>query len=75
MTREEIIALGQNHDAIKVSRKDIPYCLMKGLTGSTTVAATMILAELAHIRVFATGGIGGVHRGFEETMDVSADLE
>ena len=75
LTREEIIALGQNHDAIKVSRKDIPYCLMKGLTGSTTVAATMILAELAHIRVFATGGIGGVHRGFEETMDVSADLE
>ena len=75
LTRDEIIALGQNHEAIKVSRKDIPYCLTEGLTGSTTVAATMILAHLSNIRVFATGGIGGVHRGFEETMDVSADLE
>lgn len=75
LTKEEIIALGQNHTAIKVSRKDIPYCLEKKLTGSTTVAATMILASLAGIKIFATGGIGGVHRGFEETMDVSADLE
>lgn len=74
LTKEEIEALGQNHSAIKVSRRDIPYCIANGLTGSTTVAATMILANLAHIRVFATGGIGGVHRGFNETMDVSADL-
>jgi pseudouridine-5'-phosphate glycosidase len=75
LTEDEIKALGQNHSAIKVSRKDIPYCIAEGLTGSTTVAATMILANLAHIRVFSTGGIGGVHRGFTETMDVSADLE
>ncbi len=75
LNREEIEALGQNHTAIKVSRKDIPYCIASGLTGSTTVAATMILAHLANIKVFSTGGIGGVHRGFNETMDVSADLE
>lgn len=74
LTRDEIEKLGQNHTAIKVSRKDIPYCIQKGLTGSTTVAATMYLANLANIRIFATGGIGGVHRGFNETMDVSADL-
>jgi pseudouridine-5'-phosphate glycosidase len=74
LTKDEIEALGQNHSAIKVSRKDIPYCLTEGLTGSTTVAATMILANLAHIKIFATGGIGGVHRGFNETMDVSTDL-
>ena len=75
LTKEDIIALGQNHSAIKVSRKDIPYCVTEGLTGSTTVAATMILANLAHIKIFSTGGIGGVHRGFNETMDVSADLD
>lgn len=75
LSKGEIVALGQNHDAIKVSRKDIPYCIAEGLTGSTTVAATMILAKLAGIKIFATGGIGGVHHGFEETMDVSADLE
>lgn len=74
LTKDEIEALGQNHSAIKVSRKDLPYCIAEGLTGSTTVAATMILANLSHIRVFGTGGIGGVHRGFNETMDVSADL-
>ena len=74
LTRKEIEALAQSHDAIKVSRKDISYCIANKLTGSTTVAATMILASLAKIRVFATGGIGGVHRGFNETMDVSADL-
>lgn len=75
LTKEEIEALGRNTTAIKVSRKDIPYCVAEGKTGSTTVAATMILAHLAGIRIFATGGIGGVHRGFEETMDVSSDLE
>ena len=75
LSRDEIIALGQSHDAIKVSRKDIPYCVDRGLTGSTTVAATMILAAKAGIKIFATGGIGGVHMGYEETMDVSADLE
>lgn len=75
LTEDEIKNLGKSTDAIKVSRKDLPYCLAEGLTGSTTVAATMILAHMAGIKIFATGGIGGVHRGFEETMDVSSDLE
>ena len=75
LTKEEIEKLGKTTDAIKVSRKDLPYCLEKGLTGSTTVAATMILASLAHIDFFATGGIGGVHRGYSETLDASADLD
>lgn len=75
LTEDEIKNLGKSTSAIKVSRKDLPYCLAEGLTGSTTVAATMILAHMAGIKIFATGGIGGVHRGFEETMDVSSDLE
>lgn len=74
LTEKEIEELGKCTTAIKVSRKDIGYCVANNLTGSTTVAATMILAKLAGIKVFATGGIGGVHRGFEESMDVSADL-
>ena len=74
LTKEEIEDLGKNMNAMKVSRRDLPYCIAKGLNGSTTVAATMILAKKAHIRVFSTGGIGGVHRGFNETMDVSSDL-
>ncbi len=75
LTKDEIEELGKNMQAIKVSRRDIGYCVSKGLNGSTTVAATMILAKLANIRVFSTGGIGGVHRGYNDTMDVSADLE
>jgi pseudouridine-5'-phosphate glycosidase len=74
LTREEIENLGKSTDAMKVSRRDLPYCLLRKRNGSTTVAATMYLANLAHIKIFATGGIGGVHRGFNETMDVSADL-
>ncbi|MCG6197465.1 pseudouridine-5'-phosphate glycosidase, partial [Anoxybacillus sp. LAT_38] len=58
----------------KVSRRDFPYILASGKIGATTVAATMIAAQLAGIRVFATGGIGGVHREGEITWDVSADL-
>eukprot|EP01041_Mallomonas_annulata_P002722 gene2722-5361_t len=58
----------------KASRRDIAYCLAKGEHAATTVAGTMILAHMAGIKVFATGGIGGVHRGGEESMDVSADL-
>lgn len=70
---ETIGKAGQN--AVKVSRRDIPFVLQNNSSiGSTTVAATMIIAALAGIRVFATGGIGGVHRGAEKTMDVSADL-
>src|SRR5690606_11993728 len=53
----------------------IPFILAKGLTGATTVASTMIIASLAGIKIFATGGIGGVHRGAQETFDISADLQ
>ena len=60
---------------MKLSRADLAVCMATGRTGATTVAATMICADLAGIRVFATGGIGGVHREVEETMDVSADLQ
>lgn len=62
-------------EADKCSRRDIPFLLQQKSTGSTTVAATMIIAEMARISVFATGGIGGVHRGAEHSMDISADLQ
>ncbi len=71
---EELEALAQTMDAMKVSRADLAVCLAKGATGATTVAATMICAHLAGIDVFATGGIGGVHRGAEDSFDISADL-
>lgn len=60
---------------VKASRRDLPVLTARGQSGATTVAATMIIAALAGIRVFATGGIGGVHRGAETTMDISADLQ
>jgi pseudouridine-5'-phosphate glycosidase len=66
--------LGQTTSAAKLSRADIAACLASGQTGSTTVAATMIAAHLARIDVFATGGIGGVHRGAATSFDISADL-
>ncbi len=62
-------------NVIKTSRRDIPVIVAKGLTGATTVSATMYIASLAGVKVFATGGIGGVHRGAEITMDISADLD
>lgn len=65
----------KGRDIIKCSRRDIPFLVANNEDGATTVAATMILAAMAGIRVFATGGIGGVHRGVESTMDVSADLD
>ncbi|OWY18487.1 pseudouridine-5-phosphate glycosidase [Thioclava sp. JM3] len=71
---EELEQLAQTKDAMKVSRADLAVCLAKGATGATTVAATMICANLADIDVFATGGIGGVHRGAEDSFDISADL-
>lgn len=74
LTRDDIEYLGKTMHAMKVSRRELPYVLEKGLNGSTTVAATMILAKMANIRVFSTGGIGGVHRGFNDSMDVSTDL-
>ena len=69
----ELMCKGEN--VAKVSRRDLPILLATGGTGATTVASTMILASLAGIPVFATGGIGGVHRGATTTMDISADLE
>lgn len=71
---DELTALGQARDVAKLSRADIAACIAIGGTGATTVAATMIAAHLAGIAVFATGGIGGVHRGAETTFDISADL-
>lgn len=74
--KEQIEYLGKNGSAVpKASRRDLPALLSKGLSGATTVAATMIGADMAGMKVFATGGIGGVHRGAESTMDISADLE
>jgi pseudouridine-5'-phosphate glycosidase len=67
--------LGNSPDAMKVSRRDLPYVLSQGKLGATTVAATMICAQLAGIQVFVTGGIGGVHRGAETSFDISADLQ
>lgn len=70
----ELDFLGQSQGVMKLSRADLAACLVQGRVGATTVAATMICAHLAGIRVFATGGIGGVHRGAELSFDVSADL-
>ena len=75
LTAGEIDYLGSARSVVKASRRDIPFVVAKGLDGATTVAATMIVAAMAGIRVFATGGIGGVHRGAQETFDISADLE
>jgi pseudouridylate synthase len=75
LSHEELEYLGQASNVIKASRRDIPYILASKKDGATTVAATMICAEIADIPVFVTGGIGGVHRNAEVTMDISADLE
>ncbi|NTJ42597.1 pseudouridine-5'-phosphate glycosidase [Agrobacterium larrymoorei] len=74
LEKEQLEALAQTKDAMKVSRADIAFAIAERRTGATTVAATMIAAEHAGIKVFATGGIGGVHRGAEESFDISADL-
>ncbi len=75
LTPEELEIMCKADGVGKVSRRDVAVYLATGKTGATTVATTMMLAEMAGIRVFATGGIGGVHRGAEVTMDVSADLQ
>ena len=75
MTPEEIEQFGKRKGIAKVSRRDLPVIYAKKLWGATTVAGTMILANQAGIEVFVTGGIGGVHRGAEKTMDISADLQ
>lgn len=76
LSKEEVDYLGKKGlEVTKASRRDIPAILASETDGATTVASTMIIAALAGIKVFATGGIGGVHRGAETTMDISADLE
>jgi len=76
LVAEEMERLAKDEaDAVKTSRRDLPWVLAAGLCGGTTVAATMIVAAMAGIRVFATGGIGGVHRDAQRSMDISADLE
>ena len=76
LTPEEIEYLGKKGTAVtKASRRDLPVLVARGQDGATTVTTTMIIAAMAGIKVFATGGIGGVHRGAETTMDISADLE
>lgn len=75
LTAEEIEYLAKAENVLKVSRRDLPYVLSNKLDGATTVAGTMIIAHMAGIKVFVTGGIGGVHRGAGESFDISADLE
>ena len=76
LEEEEIEYLAKKgKEVVKTSRRDLPVVIAKKLDGATTVATTMLIAALAGVKVFATGGIGGVHRGVEDTMDISADLE
>lgn len=75
LSEEDIYRLATDKNVKKVSRRDLAYVLAKKEIGATTVASTMICAQMGGIKFFVTGGIGGVHRGYEQTMDVSADLE
>lgn len=76
LSKEEIELLGrEGHAVTKVSRRDLPFVVAAGINGATTVASTMIIAAMVGIKIFATGGIGGVHRGAEHTFDISADLQ
>jgi len=75
LTRSELEFMATSRDILKASRRDLAVIVAKGLNGATTVAATMMVAERAGIKVFSTGGIGGVHRGAEKTFDISADLQ
>ena len=75
MTPEEIEEFGKRKGILKVSRRDLPVVMSKKLWGATTVATTMIFAAKAGVEVFVTGGVGGVHRGAQQTFDISADLQ
>lgn len=75
LTENEIMYLAQKKDVLKVSKRDFGYCVSQKKTGATTVSGTMLVANMAGIKVFATGGIGGVHRGAELSFDISRDLE
>jgi pseudouridylate synthase len=74
LTDEELNYLGENKEIRKASRRDVPMLIANKMDGATTVATTMLIANLAGIKVFATGGIGGVHRNAQQTFDISADL-
>jgi pseudouridine-5'-phosphate glycosidase len=74
LSKDQIAYFGKAKDVWKVSLRDMPYVISKNLFGATTVAATMRIANMAGIKIFVTGGIGGVHRGAESSMDISADL-
>lgn len=75
LNEEELEYLARSKNVVKTSRRDLPFVISQKLDGGTTVAATMIIASLAGIKVFATGGIGGVHRNAQKTFDISADLQ
>lgn len=75
LTKDEVKFLGESKEVIKVSRRDLPIVLAEKKHGATTVAGTMIAADLAGIKIFVTGGVGGVHRGAEKSFDISADLD
>ncbi|ADH60141.1 Indigoidine synthase A family protein [Thermoanaerobacter mathranii subsp. mathranii str. A3] len=75
LSKEELEFMATSKEILKASRRDLPAVLAKGFSAATTVSATMICANLASIKVFVTGGIGGVHRGAEQTFDISADLQ
>jgi len=75
LKRSELEFMATSRDILKASRRDLAVIVAKGLNGASTVATTMMVAEMAGIKVFATGGIGGVHRGAEKTFDISADLQ
>lgn len=75
LDEDELELLGRGKNIVKTSRRDLPFIIAKEMNGATTVAATMIIAAMAGIKVFATGGIGGVHRQAQETFDISADLQ
>jgi pseudouridine-5'-phosphate glycosidase len=75
LTKEEVEFLGKSDNVVKVSRRDLPVVLAEKRHGATTVAGTMIAADLAGIKIFVTGGVGGAHRGAETSFDISADLE
>ena len=75
LTKEEIEYMAHADNVLEVSRRDLPYVISQKLDGATTVAGTMIAAHMAGIKLFVTGGIGGVHRGAGESFDISADLE
>lgn len=75
MNADEIELFGKTKGIAKVSRRDLPIIMAKKMWGATTVSTTMILANMANIEVFVTGGIGGVHKGAQQTFDISADLQ